>query len=107
MPTFHATFHYVENRNMTGKVMAVVRGRGAIGTTALTTSGTAQTAQRGGSDWQAPSDGYVTLHCDGAVRVGFGETAQTGASPVGLLVPAGMTINGSIAAGETLSVIDA
>lgn len=107
MATFRATFMHVQNRALSGQALDVPRGAGAQGCTALTTSASAQTPQRGGADWTMPGDGYVAIHCDGAVYVAEGETAATGASPVGHFVPASETWVISVAAGSTLSVIDA
>lgn len=107
MATFNATFFPVQNRTPRGSEVPVAAGKGAIGTTALTTSGTAQALQRGGEAWTAPADGYLSCLCDGAVRVAVGETAATGASPVGHYVGAAQVWSMSIAAGQAVSVIDA
>lgn len=107
MATLNASFIQVLNRSMAGSVLAVPQGANAQGPTALTTSGTAQTVQRGGADWTMPSDGYVAIYCDGAVRVAEGETAASGASPVGHYVPASTLYTISVRSGSTLSVIDA
>lgn len=107
MATFNGTFFQIQNRSARGGEHAIPNARGAIGFTALTTSGTAGTVQRGGGAWEAPSDGYVLCRCDGAVRVAAGATATVGASPVGVLVPADETMPVAVSAGDTLSVIDA
>lgn len=107
MATFNATFFAVQNRSSRGGEVQVGTGKGALGTTALTTSGTAQAVERGGSAWSAPADGYVVAFCDGAVRLASGETAATGTSPVGHYVPASQWYAISVVSGDGLSVIDA
>lgn len=108
MATFRATFSTVENRaGSSGSTMPVMKGAGAVGTTALTTSASAQTVQRGGGDWTAPTDGYVTAYCDGFVRMAVDGTAATGASPAGHLVTSAGPVSVSIESGQALSVIDA
>lgn len=107
MASFNATFFTVQNGAISGGTMPAPQGNGAVGTATLSTSATAQTAQRGGTDWAAPADGFVRVHSDGAVRIGVGETAATGASPVGHYLATNAEADLSIAAGQTLSVIDA
>lgn len=107
MANFQATFYHVQNRDLRGTSQPVPAGRGAIGTETLSTSASAQPVQRGGSAWSAPGDGYVRVRCDGAVRVAVGETAATGASPVGHYVAAEESVDLSIREGQGLSVINA
>lgn len=107
MASFNATFFPIFNSERRGRIVDVPVGRGAQGSAELTTSGTAQTVQRASVDWVMPSDGFVYVHCDGDVRVAVGETAAVGASPIGHFVPSGLAYVVSVAAGETISVIDA
>jgi len=107
MATFYGTFINVVNMTARGGELPVGAGKGALGLADLTTSGTAATAQRGGSDWTAPSAGYLVCFADGDVRVATGETAAAGASGVGHFVPASTVYAISIAAGDSVSVIDA
>jgi hypothetical protein len=106
MATFYATFFPIGNYSAHGRDHTIGTGKGALGLTALTTSGSAQTVQRASASWTAPSDGFVVVYCDGNVRVAAGETAAVGASPVGHFVPGTQLYPLSITAGESLSVID-
>lgn len=106
MATFRATFCQVQNQtNASGKSMPVLRGRGAVGLTELTTSGTAGNVQSGGSDFTAPRSGYVTVVCDGAVWVKFA-TDPTAAVGDAYYLKADERMEFSLETGDKISVID-
>ncbi|MEC9433877.1 MAG: hypothetical protein VYD87_13320 [Pseudomonadota bacterium] len=107
MGALNGTFFQTQNSSLRGNEFAIPAGKGAIGFAEFTTSDTAGTVQRGGAEWSAPSDGYVLVYGDVAHRVAAGETAATGASPVGHYVPASQYLPISIRAGQTLSAIEA
>lgn len=69
MATFRATFAPKAQTYSVGSTLPAMLGSDATGLSELTTSGTAGNVQSGGSDFEAPSDGFVTMMCDGAVWV--------------------------------------
>ncbi|NBD95096.1 MAG: hypothetical protein GVY11_01280, partial [Gammaproteobacteria bacterium] len=66
MATFNATFVRRLSQSNLGAHVEIPAGNGAVGPAALTTSGTAQRLQRGGSDWTADGEGFLVMTCDGA-----------------------------------------
>lgn len=107
MATFRATFFTVgENaRAETGSTMPVPPIDNGTGLAELTTSGTADNVEDGSGEWVAPSDGFVRLHCDGAVWV-TAAADPTAAVGTDYYVPANETLEFSISSGSKISVID-
>jgi len=106
MASFNGCFYTVQNTSARGGEHSVPNGKGALGFATLTTSTSATTVQRGGVAFVAPADGFIWVHCDGAVFVACGETAERGASPVGVALFAGQPVPISIREGQSISVID-
>lgn len=105
MASFYATYNRVSTRG--GQVIAdVMDGADAEGMTVLTTSGTAGTVQRSGSDWTAPAGGYVRMYCDGAVWVHIDDT-PTAAASTDHYLPASSFLELGVLEGNKISVIDA
>ena len=107
MATFYATFAQVSVRDNDGQVIAeVMKGRGAEGLTALTTSGASGIAQRSSADWSAPADGYVTMRATGAVwvRIAAAPTAAAGAD---FFLGADERFDVAVVEGDKIAVIDA
>lgn len=88
MATFRCIFAYVgapggDNKNTNpggGIEMPVFIGEGATRLTNLTTSGTSQIVQSGGSDFTAPADGVFVMKCDGDVMVDIGASPTASAT---------------------------
>lgn len=106
MAAFKATFFTVDNRADTGSTMPTLDLGSAVRLTDLTTSASSQVVQSGGSDWAAPSDGYLRIWCDGAVNVVSAES-PTAAATAGVYLPASTPYDFSIREGHKLAVIDA
>lgn len=107
MATFKATFGKVSARADTGATVQIIDLATAVRLANLTTSGSSQIVQDiGGGDWTAPEDGFVVMHCDGAVDVAAGTSptaAATAGAPVLANVPAAYAVSG----GDKIAVKDA
>lgn len=105
MATVRMTFFSVGTRTDGGTLVDVPSLSGATGLTELTSSGTAANMQSGGSDFTAPSDGYVQVYSDGAVWIAGG-SSPTAAVGTDFYVPANETRYYGVASGHKISVID-
>lgn len=103
MSTVKGCFGQVQNSALAGGTMPLFHGASLVGLDDLTSSGSAQTMQRGGSNWAAPGDGYVMISSDGAVRVRVSDIAAAGE---GYPISAGGDVFLSVSAGDVISVID-
>lgn len=106
MATLKASFAQVSVRSLTGGTMPIPLLSSAVRLNALTTSGTSQIVQLGGSDWAAPRDGFVLLVCDGDIDVAAG-TAPVASATAGVTVRSGVAREFGVLAGEKLAVINA
>ena len=106
MATFWATFGIVDNRARSGGTLPVMKGRGQLGLTALTTSGSSQIVQRAAADFSAADDGALTFRCDGAVWVMIA-AAPTAAAGANFYLAANERLEFSVEAGDKIAVINA
>ncbi len=105
MATFRATFAPKAQSVALGGGLSVMMGSDATGLSELTTSGTAGNVQSGGSDFEAPSDGFVTMVADGAVWVSMG-SSPTAAVGTDWYLKADERLDLAIRKDHKISVID-
>ncbi len=106
MATFWATAGIVDNRARSGGTQPVMKGRGMLGLTALTTSGGSQTVQRSGSDWTAIEEGALTCRCDGAIWIMIA-ASPTAAAAATFYLAANERLEFSVETGDKIAVINA
>ena len=106
MATFKATYTQVTVRSGGQAIQPVMDGKGATRLTDLTTSGTSQIVQSGGSDFEAPFAGYITMFANGAVNVQIA-ASPTAAATAGFALQSGERLELAVEAGDKIAVIDA
>lgn len=107
MANLYASFGQIQNHAASGLTQPVMHGSSMTGLTTLVTSSTAGIVQSGGSDWQAPGDGYVRLLADGDLWISIGATpAADGASFTSFRIQANVAEAFSVQEGDKISAID-
>lgn len=111
MATFRASFMQVSEEarpdvQKSGDPLPVGHLSTAQRLTDLTTSGTSQEVQFGGSDWTSPGNGMLVVFCDGAVHVAAA-TTPTAAATAGFYIAANTYHYLTVAKDHKLAVINA
>ena len=74
--------------------------------TDFTSSGTSGLIQSGGSDFEAPSRGFLLIHSDGDVNIAAAD-APTASATAGIFLQAGLTLTLPVMKGDKIAVVDA